>query len=247
MYFTNWGRNGRWKAHSSQYGKRLFSLVEYLSLQMQITGIFVSLIKLMSSATPPLSPLLIPSTSSIIRTILFFWPLNAIGEFVTISLTTLMRLPLIPSLTTEFDLFLESLALTSKQSYPSFALTSLAEVVFPIPGGPLIKIAFEFLLCNWECQLFNQSFSLLILAAFPTTSVSSFGWYLLTQSICCDVFPVWFAWRSIPTFELLIVFSGLGCFGLGASPVVGKTSEYLRMDMSPQLIQSKTWSHKCIR
>ena len=65
-------------------------------------------------------------------------------------------------------------------------LTSLADVVFPTPGGPLSKIAFVTrtrLPCTELCQFNSQSLSALILAAFPTICVTSFGLYLSTQSV----------------------------------------------------------------
>lgn len=135
-----------------------------------------------SSETPPRSPLLIPSTSSIIKAILRVSPPKVKDAFEIISLTIVKTLFLIPSVTAAVDLFLASLAFTSKYLKPSASHTSCAELVLPTPGGPLMSIArrkFVFCPFHWLSQFFNCKILLLL----PTSSVQTRGLYLSTQSI----------------------------------------------------------------
>ena len=110
---------------------------------MHTIGILLILMHAMSSWTPPRSPPLIPSTSSITRTIFFGLPPKKLtARFVTISRIALDAFPPTPSCTSPELFPLVSLAFTSVTSNPSCLAMIVAAELFPIPGGPLMSTAF---------------------------------------------------------------------------------------------------------
>jgi len=97
---------------------------------MQMMGILDDFIKLIMAATPPLSPELIPSTSSIIRT-----------DFVKTLLVVRLKEP-------DYIVFTPlrlrtSLALNSVMAKLYYIASKRAVVVLPIPGSPLMSAALE--------------------------------------------------------------------------------------------------------
>ena len=110
---------------------------------MQMMGILLILMHAMSSCTPPRSPPLIPSTSSMIRHIFLGFPVKKLtARLVTISRIALLALPPTPSFTSFPLAPLVSEALTSTTSKPSCFAMIVAALLLPTPGAPEINTDF---------------------------------------------------------------------------------------------------------
>lgn len=128
------------------------------SLQMQNMGIFVDLIASIRAYPPPLSPVDIPSTSSIrikyfllafasILPVFLFW----FDPFYLLWFRTSWRIEFVlssPRIELTLFLLLSSEAFHSLTSYPICFAMSRTAVVLPTPGGPLNKQALEFMFCE---------------------------------------------------------------------------------------------------
>mmetsp|Transcript_8138 Transcript_8138/g.25068 ORF Transcript_8138/g.25068 Transcript_8138/m.25068 type:complete len:384 (+) Transcript_8138:2316-3467(+) len=139
---------GRRKAMSTQWPCSERSFMLYLSLQMQMMGILLMPMVLMRSATPPRSPADMPSTSSMMSSVLVTSAMppparpNENVRLVTNSRTRFAVEPPTPLSTSPCALPRASDALTSITVYPPALAMSLAIDVLPMPGGPLISTAF---------------------------------------------------------------------------------------------------------
>mmetsp|Transcript_11988 Transcript_11988/g.22176 ORF Transcript_11988/g.22176 Transcript_11988/m.22176 type:complete len:286 (+) Transcript_11988:1419-2276(+) len=146
-------------------------------------GFLATLITLINSGIPPLSLPPIPSTSSIITSLLLTAPVIDKARDITTSLTcSSMAL-----------LFRASEAFSSMTSYPIVVAISVARVVLPIPGGPEISAALApgfsllkatfcvFLMCT-ASHLLSQSTNFLMFSVPPITSSSLEGLYLSTHN-----------------------------------------------------------------
>mmetsp|Transcript_4279 Transcript_4279/g.19436 ORF Transcript_4279/g.19436 Transcript_4279/m.19436 type:complete len:263 (-) Transcript_4279:660-1448(-) len=157
---------------------------------MQMMGILLIFMHVISSITPPRSPPLMPSTSSMIRHIFLAFPVKKLtARLVTISRTALLALPATPSLTSLPDAPLVSDAFTSTTSKPSCFAMIVAALLLPTPGGPEIRTAFMGLSLplssgplRWtSSQVVRNLRSSAIFAPLPMSCAGAAGLYLLTQ------------------------------------------------------------------
>ena len=129
---------------------------------MQMMGTLVFLIISIIAVIPPRSPLLIPSTSSIIISVLCIY-----FYFCGPIINDKLFLPYFISST--LFLLRASLALYSTIEYPNYLATKRAAVVLPRPASPLSSAAFEFIVPDGINEL-NVGFTSLL---FPFMWISS--------------------------------------------------------------------------
>lgn len=175
ILFTNILLSGRWNFTSKQWPARDRILVDCRSLQIQMMGILDFLIILMIAAIPPRSPLLMPSTSSMISKL-----------FSSVFPIDSQVLSLLAAINSTFFLFLASLALNSTTPYPYSAANNLAVVVLPSPASPLSRAAAELILPEGRNEL-NEALTSLL---FPLIWISSQLSNHSLKLFICECWPI---------------------------------------------------------
>mmetsp|Transcript_18762 Transcript_18762/g.72359 ORF Transcript_18762/g.72359 Transcript_18762/m.72359 type:complete len:240 (+) Transcript_18762:1262-1981(+) len=157
---------------------------------MQMMGVRVVLISLISSAMPPLSEPDMPSTSSMMSTLFFFVSAAPAAGRLAANMDVIVRLPSSDAMCRSIAFLLRvSLALNSTVSKPiSFDTNSAAEVL-PMPGSPEMRRARLSLGPTLPAfHLARKARTCLMAPGLPTRSPPVAGLYLSVHS--CDSPPL---------------------------------------------------------